>query len=51
MTRKERETAKEVRAELKRHLSAGEKNITIHRAKIVTVLPQVSNSMDSEPST
>jgi len=51
MTRKERETAKEVRAELKRRLSAGEKDITIHQGKIVTVVPQAFNSMDSEAST
>jgi len=51
MTRKERETAKEVRAELKRRLSAGEKDITIRRGKIVTVVPQASNGMDSEAST
>ena len=35
MTRKEREAAKELRVELKRRLSAGEKDLTIHQGKIV----------------
>ena len=43
-TLKEREAAKELRVELKRRLSAGEKHLTIRRGKIVTVVPQVAQT-------
>ena len=41
-TLKEREAAKELRVEVKRHLSAGEKHLTNPRGKIITVVLQVA---------
>ena len=47
-TLKEREAAKELRVELKRCLSPGEKHLTICRGKIVTVVPQVAQTRSTD---
>ena len=47
-TLKEREAAKELRVELKRRSSAGDKHLTIRRGKIVTELPQVAQTRSTD---
>ena len=44
MTPKERESARELRAELRKRKSQGEVNITIRHGKIITINPRLTSN-------